>query len=228
MPPELTQFVENPLSINTLLQHLCLGLGFALVMGWHYRKFGSTLTNRSELALVFPFVLLTTVLIINVIKSSLALSLGLVGALSIVRFRTPIKEPEELAYLFLAIAVGLGLGANQCLATVVAGVFVLLTMAALKIRRKKKDDRSLFLSMDWCAGDNVEVDQCLGQIHEILTRHTDACDLRRFDLRDQRLEATYVVGVATTNHLTELTTELRKSFPSVGVSFLDTNQSVDA
>ncbi len=41
----------------------------------------------------------------------LMLGLGLVGALSIIRFRTPIKEPEELAYLFLAIAVGIGLGA---------------------------------------------------------------------------------------------------------------------
>ena len=46
-------------------------------------------------------------------KIFLALSLGLVGALSIVRFRTPIKEPEELAYIFLAIAIGLALGADQ-------------------------------------------------------------------------------------------------------------------
>ena len=63
------------------------------------------MSNREEFAQVFPFILLTTVLIISVVKSSLALSLGLVGALSIVRFRTPIKEPEELAYLFVAIAM---------------------------------------------------------------------------------------------------------------------------
>ena len=56
---------------------------------------------------------MTTLLVIAVVKSSLALSLGLVGALSIVRFRTPIKEPEELAYIFLAIALGLCLGADQ-------------------------------------------------------------------------------------------------------------------
>ena len=51
--------------------------------------------------------------IITVVKSSLALSLGLVGALSIVRFRTPIKEPEELIYLFICIALGLAVGADQ-------------------------------------------------------------------------------------------------------------------
>ena len=44
---------------------------------------------------------------------TLALSLGLVGALSVIRFRTPVKEPEELAYVFLAIASGLALGADQ-------------------------------------------------------------------------------------------------------------------
>jgi hypothetical protein len=56
---------------------------------------------------------MTTMLIITIVKASLALSLGLVGALSIVRFRAAIKEPEELAYLFLAIAIGLDFGAGQ-------------------------------------------------------------------------------------------------------------------
>ena len=52
-------------------------------------------------------------IIITIVKSSLALSLGLVGALSIVRFRTAIKDPEELSFLFISIAIGLGMGANQ-------------------------------------------------------------------------------------------------------------------
>ena len=52
----------------------------------HYKKFSSTLNNRDEFGNIFPFVLLTTVLVISIVKSSLALSLGLVGALSIVRF----------------------------------------------------------------------------------------------------------------------------------------------
>ena len=55
---------------------------------------------------------MTTYIVIMVVKNSLALSLGLVGALSIVRFRAAIKEPEELVYLFLIIAAGLGCGAN--------------------------------------------------------------------------------------------------------------------
>ena len=59
-------------------------------------------------------------------KSSLALSLGLVGALSIVRFRAAIKEPEELVYLFLIIAIGLGCGANQLIITTIGIIFALV------------------------------------------------------------------------------------------------------
>ena len=58
------------------------------------------------------------ILIISIVKSSLALSLGLVGALSIVRFRAAIKEPEELVYLFFVISIGLSNGANQFLLSI--------------------------------------------------------------------------------------------------------------
>jgi hypothetical protein len=69
-------------------------------------------------------------LIITIVKSSLALSLGLVGALSIVRFRTPVKEPEELAYLFMAIAIGLGMGADYRLETSVGTILILALVAS--------------------------------------------------------------------------------------------------
>ena len=96
-----------PLALMPLLSNLAVGAVMALLLRWHFREFGSTLSNREEFGQVFPCILLTTFLIISIVKSSLALSLGLVGALSIVRFRTPIKEPEELDYLFIAIAIGL-------------------------------------------------------------------------------------------------------------------------
>ena len=52
--------------------------------------------------------------------------IGFVGALSIVRFRSAIKDPEELTYLFLNIAIGLGLGANQPLVTIITAIVVIL------------------------------------------------------------------------------------------------------
>jgi hypothetical protein len=77
-----------------------------------YRRFGLTISNRDAFSANFPLLTIATVLVIFVVKSSLALSLGLVGALSIVRFRAAIKEPEGIVFLFFSIALGLALGAE--------------------------------------------------------------------------------------------------------------------
>ncbi len=90
-----------------------------------YIRFGRSISNRAQLSRVLILVGLTTFIIISIVKSSLALSLGLVGALSIVRFRTAIKELEELGYFFIAISLGLGMGANQLLPTSIGFVILL-------------------------------------------------------------------------------------------------------
>ena len=78
-----------------------------------YIRFGGSMNNRAQFANSFLLLGMTTCVIIIVVKYSLALSLGLVGALSIVRFRAAIKDPEEITGLFLVIAIGLSFGANQ-------------------------------------------------------------------------------------------------------------------
>ena len=78
-----------------------------------YRLYGKSLSDRNAFSDNFWLLAVTTTLVIMVVKFSIALSLGLVGALSIVRFRAAIKEPEELIYLFLVIVIGLGCGAGQ-------------------------------------------------------------------------------------------------------------------
>jgi len=225
MPQQVT-FSGNadPLSITLLLMNLGIGVILSLLLSWHFKKFGSTLSNREEFAQVFPFVLLTTALIITVVKSSLALSLGLVGALSIVRFRTPIKEPEELAYLFIAIAMGLGLGANQTIPTVIAGPGILLVMALIRLTRRGNDNKNLYLSIDWKNPVEGNPDRLLQSLNTVISKHVLSCDLRRFDARADSMEATYLLDIASTDHLSELVDELRSSFPLIGVTFLDQNQ----
>ncbi|MFT6200422.1 MAG: chromate transport protein ChrA, partial [Vicingaceae bacterium] len=70
------------------------------LLGITYQKVAKSLSNRKDFSANFMILAFTTMLIITIVKSSLALSLGLVGALSIVRFRAAIKEPEELAFIF--------------------------------------------------------------------------------------------------------------------------------
>ena len=223
MLQQFAQNVEVQLSLMSLLYNIGVGIILSLILRWHFRKFGSTLSNREEFAQVFPFILLTTLLIITIVKSSLALSLGLVGALSIVRFRTPIKEPEELAYLFMAIAMGLGLGANQTPATILAGLVILLVMASLKLTRRNVKNKNLYLSIDW-SGRSEESQPRLDDFSEVISKHVLTSDLRRYDVRNGSLEANYFVDIENPTNLSPLVEELKTRFPGVGVTFIDQNQ----
>jgi hypothetical protein len=226
MPTEL-DFLTNtnaPLSLTFLLVNLVIGMALSVVLRWHFTRFGSTLSNREEFAQVLPFLLLTTILIITVVKSSLALSLGLVGALSIVRFRTPIKEPEELAYLFIAIAMGLGLGANQTIPTIVGSFGILTFTAFQKWTRREVNNKNLYLSIDWQGKGDGNQDDSLQRLHEVISKHARNSELRRFDTREGSLEATYFLDIADVEDLSALTQEINNIFPKAGITFLDQNQ----
>ncbi len=212
-----------PLSIGTLLINLGIGVILSIILRWHFKNFGSTLSNRDEFSQVCPFILLTTILIITVVKSSLALSLGLVGALSIVRFRTPIKEPEELAYLFIAIAMGLGLGADQTVPTLVAGPVILGIMVIFKWTRRDSKKKNLYLSLDWKNVSGKD-SQLLNQFNQVIEKHVLVSDLRRMDAKETHIEATYFIDMENPQKLSDLVDELHTSFSGIGVTFIDQNQ----
>lgn len=220
MLEQFTAASTAPQSLYLLMVNLGVGVVLSLILRWHFKTFSSTLSNREEFAQVFPFILLTTVLIITVVKSSLALSLGLVGALSIVRFRTPVKEPEELAYLFIAIAMGLGLGAAQTWTTVVAGLSILVVMAALGWRQRERENKNLYLSIEWQHDAAASAGQ-IGQLSTLVAAHATTADLRRFDIRGGSAEASYFVEVPDSTKLDELVQELQSTFPGIGVTFVD-------
>ena len=112
---------------NNFIQNLIVTLILCFLVKIVYTRFSTTISNKKEFSKNFVILGLTTCIIITIVKSSLALSLGLVGALSIVRFRAAIKEPEELAYLFLIIAIGLGAGAGQ-ISIITIGTIVTLSI----------------------------------------------------------------------------------------------------
>ncbi|BBM87040.1 DUF4956 domain-containing protein [Candidatus Uabimicrobium amorphum] len=202
-------------SINSLMISLALGALLSWGLKIHYQRWGSSLSNRVAFSKVFVFITLTTTLIISIVKSSLALSLGLVGALSIVRFRTPVKEPEELAYLFMCIAVGLGLGANQWLATVVASCMIMAITTFSQ--RQKNDEQSLFLALDWKKSQEVY----LNELQNVMSNLMIECDLRRFDSHGECEEVVYYVNIKDSEILLKFIDKLKMDFPNIGISFLD-------
>jgi len=130
-----------------------LKLGVFLIAGgiigyylkYLYLKVSSSVSNTEQIADVFPMLTVITICVISVIKMSLALSLGLVGALSIVRFRAAIKDPEELIWLFLCIAMGLSIGAGHLLYAVIL-VFVVSLLCLNQYYFRDKKDKKQFIT----------------------------------------------------------------------------------
>ena len=101
MDQNLLDFYLNEqvqISASNFIEAIVFSAILSLLIQFVYIKFSSTLSDKFEFSKNFVILGLATTLIITIVKSSLALSLGLVGALSIVRFRAAIKEPEELVY----------------------------------------------------------------------------------------------------------------------------------
>ena len=196
----------------------------AFILKAHYKRFSSTLNNRDDFGNIFPFILLTTTLVISIVKSSLALSLGLVGALSIVRFRTPIKEPEELAYLFICIAAGLGLGANQTLPTVVAVLIILFIMYLTKNKKISDHEKNMFLSIECNIDKDDEKKNLIKNINKIIGEDVLRFDLRRLDYRQNFLDITYQINVSDLEVLEKIIDKLKKVYPNISITYLDQNQ----
>ena len=154
MPFDFNLTSPEPLSIASFGLNLLIGTAIGFVLSWHYRHFARSMSNRGTFAQVFPLIILTTILLISIIKSSLVLSLGLVGALSIVRFRTPIKEPEDLAYLFMAVAVGVGLGADYRIITSIGSAAILLVLTGLSWTNRKHLGEGATFSI-YCRADSL-------------------------------------------------------------------------
>lgn len=210
-----TQSLTIPLwsfAINIILAAV-----LAFILRVIYMRYGFSLSNRGAFARNFILIAMTTMLIISVVKSSLALSLGLVGALSIVRFRTAIKEPEELAYLFLAIAIGLGLGANQTMITLLAFILI-VTVIWLRHRSERVDEnQNLYLTVSSHNPKKAE----LSEVVDVLNTHCTAVSLRRFDDSGELLEALFQVELVGYSQLESTKAELQQLGDAVKVTFLD-------
>jgi hypothetical protein len=125
-------------NITNYIFAIIIAAFLAFIVKKCYVYSSQSLSNKNYFSELFIPLAIVTCLVITVIKFSLALSLGLVGALSIVRFRAAIKEPEELIYLFFIIGIGLATGANQFLVAIISTVFICLILVVLSNLRRKK------------------------------------------------------------------------------------------
>jgi uncharacterized membrane protein YhiD involved in acid resistance len=209
-------------SILLFLVNLFLAAVLSYWIGKFYVKYGTTLSNRQAFAKNFVLITLTTMLVISIVKSSLALSLGLIGALSIVRFRAAIKEPQELSYLFLAIAVGLGMGANQHFVTIVAVVFIIMI---LRVRAYlEQDDKGinswdpdLYLTVSTSATESLSLKVIAKIVDDICSRSI----LKRADSASDSLEVLFLIEIINGDDPHSIEAALRAIDKDVKITLLE-------
>ena len=150
------------------------------------------------------------------VKQSLALSLGLVGALSIVRFRTPVKEPEDLIFYFIAIAIGLGYGASQILLTTAAMPVLFAVILAQSIRAKKSSNGNFLLRVDTTNALND------AELLTILARWCRTVELKRRESTPDRQSVSFEISLLDNFEISGLVDELNGVTPDASVTFLET------
>lgn len=146
-----SSFLEKASSFSTL--DLIIGMTVAFVLGlfifYTYKKTFNGVMYSAGFGVSLIALTMITTLVILAVTSNIVLSLGMVGALSIVRFRTAIKEPLDIAYLFWAIAAGIVTGAGLIPLAVFGSLFI---GAVLFVFVNKKPTDSPYILIVTCNG----------------------------------------------------------------------------
>lgn len=149
MKKELFKYLTSGTSANVTLtkslEIMIIGLILSAVIFMTYKiTYSGVMYNRKFNVSLIMLTLITTMVML-VIGSNIALSLGMVGALSIVRFRTAIKDPRDTAYIFWAIVVGLCVGTQSYMIAAIGSLIICIVMAVFSFGKIGDDNRFLLI-----------------------------------------------------------------------------------
>ena len=214
----------NTVSALTLSVYLLLGGCMSLYVRLLYRRFGASASDSDSITRVFPLLTMVTIGVIAVVKTSMALSLGLVGALSIVRFRAAIKEPEELVYLFLCIGVGLSLGAGQPLLALVLVLSATIFIVGMYWTGQGKQQQCLLLTI---SSDTTEhfTDEDSGVV-KILDELAGKYVLQRFDIENGAGQIRVQLSDKSAKDAASLVAKLRQRLPECEFNYVNMSSTL--
>lgn len=188
-----SSFLENVTSISVLDMVLTMTLSFAigLFIFLVYKKTYNGVMYSASFGVTLVALTMISSFVILAVTSNVVLSLGMVGALSIVRFRTAIKEPLDIAFLFWAIAVGIVLAAGMIplavFGSVVIGV-VLLVFA------NRKSSTNPYIVVIQCANHDSET-----RAHAFLAKHVERAVIKSKSAQSGNIELNYEIRLKNDN-----------------------------
>ena len=157
------KFLEefSAISVNDMLIAIALSFVLSLFIVFIYRATYAGVSYNHSFAATLVMISMVTTVVILVITSNVVLSLGMVGALSIVRFRTAVKEPADTAFLFWAIATGILCGAGYVTISILATLLLGLLFMLIHVLGRKQKFGSYLIVIRYSADSPVE-DKLMG------------------------------------------------------------------
>ncbi len=177
-----SSFLENVTSVSILdmVLALVLAFGVGLFIFFIYKKTYAGVMYSSGFGVTLVALTMITTLVILAVTSNVVLSLGMVGALSIVRFRTAIKEPMDIAFLFWSIAAGIVLAAGLIPLAVFGSVLI---GVILLIFANRKDSSNPYIVVLECDGSESEAAAA-----DFLKANTRRCTVKSKTVRKGSVE----------------------------------------
>ena len=191
-----------------------------------FNKYSNTFSSKVSLGNTILLLTICVASIIAVVKTSLALSLGLVGALSVVRFRTAIKEPYNLVFLLLSICVGISIGASQYMFALMVCIFALLSLIYLSKTSTTTKSNGIFsnknLILDEIDTVNLMLPSkfLLSDLESLLESNTEYYSVVSFDQSYEEVMSVVLrVRISNLNDIENLKSIIFKEFPGSSFSF---------
>lgn len=188
-----SSFLENITSVSILDMVIALALAFGIgtFIFFVYKKTYSGVMYSSGFGVTLIALTMITTLVILAVTSNVVLSLGMVGALSIVRFRTAIKEPLDIAFLFWSIAVGIVLAAGMIPLAVIGSVVI---GVVLLVFVNRKSCTNPYIAVVSCADHESEL-----KAKEFLDKQTKRCTVKSKTARKGSVEINYEIRLKDDN-----------------------------
>lgn len=185
-----SSFLENTASFSIVDSAIALALAFAigLFIYYIYKKTYTGVMYSASFGVSLMAMTLITTFILLAVTSNIVLSLGMVGALSIVRFRTAVKEPLDIAFLFWAISVGIVLGAGMIPLAVVGSLVIGLVLVLFS---NHKSHETPYLLVVTCANSSSEM-----AVDEVIKSAAKKYQIKSKTVTAQSIELTVEMRIA--------------------------------
>lgn len=223
---EITNIVSNyslSLSFFDGIKILTFSILAGFLLRLLYKKYATTFSSKDNFGNSILLITISVAALIAVVKSSLALSLGLVGALSVIRFRTAVKEPYSLSFLLLAICIGISIGAAQYtfgLMTFIAGaisVFFVYNYTGKNIIGLNDKDIDLDTMII-----NLPHKSNLNKLYEIIIPHSFYYSIQSLEEESKGpIVLTIKLKIKSHQDLELLRLKIDKNFKHLGISYIN-------